>query len=68
MVVLEVHEAKGLEFDSVIVVEPAAIIDAADHGLGDLYVALTRATQRLGIVHARPLPQVLDPALLDRRD
>ena len=68
VVVLEVHEAKGLEFDRVIVVEPAGIIEAAAHGLGDLYVALTRATQRLGIVHARPLPAVLDQELLDRRD
>jgi DNA helicase IV len=67
VVVLDVHQAKGLEFDRVIVVEPAAIVEASGHGLGDLYVALTRATQDLGMVHARPLPGVIDPALLDHR-
>ncbi|MEY9934757.1 DNA helicase IV [Catenulispora sp. GP43] len=48
-VVLPVRQAKGLEFDTVLVVDPAAIA-AARHGENDLYVALTRATQRLGIV------------------
>jgi DNA helicase IV len=67
VVVLDVHQAKGLEFDRVIVVEPAAMLEASGHGLGDLYVALTRATQDLGVVHARPLPGVLDPRLLERR-
>ena len=50
-VVLPVRQAKGLEFDTVLVVDPAAIA-AARHGENDLYVALTRATQRLGIVEA----------------
>ncbi|MFL6123680.1 MAG: helicase, partial [Actinophytocola sp.] len=49
---------KGLEFDGVIVVEPATII-AGPAGPADLYVALTRATQRLGVVHTRPLPDCL---------
>nr|WP_028477501.1 3'-5' exonuclease [Nocardia sp. CNY236] len=57
--VLTVHEAKGLEFDTVYVVEPQDIIDASPRGLNDLYVALTRATQRLGVVHSAELPDVL---------
>ncbi|MEM9565789.1 MAG: AAA family ATPase [Actinomycetota bacterium] len=49
---------KGLEFDAVVVVEPAAIVDG-DAGLRHLFVSLTRAVQHLGIVHARPLPPEL---------
>jgi DNA helicase IV len=49
---------KGLEFDGVIVVEPATIM-ATPAGTADLYVALTRATQRLGVVHTEPLPDCL---------
>jgi len=49
-----VADVKGLEFDAVIVVEPATIVDEA--GLRALYVALTRATQRLTVVTTRPLP------------
>ncbi|MEV6050838.1 UvrD-helicase domain-containing protein [Streptomyces sp. NPDC052107] len=54
--VLTADEAKGLEFDHVVVVEPAAI--AADDVAGPrrLYVALTRCTQSLTVVHQRPLP------------
>jgi len=48
--------AKGLEFDSVIVVEPARLVREAPQGLRALYVALTRATKRLTIVHCEPLP------------
>jgi hypothetical protein len=48
-------------------VEPAEIA-AGERGLGDLYVAMTRATQRLGMVHARPLPGVIDRSLLRPRD
>ncbi|OLR89838.1 helicase [Actinokineospora bangkokensis] len=57
--VLTVREAKGLEFDSVLLVEPAAVVAASPRGLNDLYVALTRATQRLGVVHAEELPPAL---------
>lgn len=57
--VLAVREAKGLEFDGVVVVEPADVVDAGRNGMRDLYVALTRATQRLAVVHARPLPAAL---------
>ncbi|QUH05897.1 AAA family ATPase [Saccharopolyspora erythraea] len=46
--------SKGLEFDSVIVVEPQKILSGRQ-GLAELYVALTRATQRLGVLHTEPL-------------
>lgn len=49
---------KGLEFDGVIVVEPSAIM-SGDAGAAELYVALTRATQRLGVVHTAALPDCL---------
>jgi DNA helicase IV len=49
-------EAKGLEFDAVVVVEPEAIAGGTARGLRLLYVALTRAVQELVVVHARPLP------------
>ena len=51
--------AKGLEFDHVIVVEPAAIAGAEARGLQRLYVALTRAVSRLTVLHAEPLPEAL---------
>jgi DNA helicase IV len=52
-------EAKGLEFDAVIVVEPAAFLVDGDEGGRLLYIALTRAVQELTIVHATPLPPSL---------
>ncbi|WP_182880660.1 HelD family protein [Microbispora sp. H10949] len=58
--VLPVAEAKGLEFDAVIVVEPGLILRESSRGPSDLYVALTRATSRLGVVHRGELPQVLE--------
>jgi DNA helicase IV len=48
--VLTPGEAKGLEFDSVIIVDPAGIEQASPRGRADLYVALTRTTRRLGLV------------------
>ncbi len=57
--VIAVGSAKGLEFDGVVVVEPGLIADESPQGLRALYVALTRTTKRLTIVHARPLPPVL---------
>ncbi|WP_406837837.1 HelD family protein [Streptomyces sp. AHU1] len=48
--------AKGLEYDHVVVVEPAAVAEAEERGLHRLYVVLTRAVSRLDVVHARPLP------------
>ncbi len=56
--VLSPWKAKGLEFDSVVVVEPARLLDEPN-GLSLLYVALTRSTDRLTIVHRRPLPEAL---------
>ena len=52
------REAKGLEFDHVIVVEPA-LIAAHEQGLRELYVALTRPTTTLVVLHSRPLPREL---------
>jgi DNA helicase IV len=59
-VVLSTVDAKGLEFDAVIVVDPAGILAESPRGASDLYVALTRATQRLGVVHTGDLPPVLE--------
>ncbi|MEV4568065.1 ATP-binding domain-containing protein [Nonomuraea sp. NPDC049419] len=50
---------KGLEYDHVVVAEPAAIAEAERRGLNRLYVALTRAVSRLDVLHARPLPPQL---------
>ena len=59
VVVLTVRQAKGLEFDSVLVVDPGRIVAESPRGLSDLYVALTRATQRLGVLHPGELPAAL---------
>ena len=56
VVLLDPRQAKGLEFDSVLVVEPGR------YGTSDLYVALTRATQRLGVLHTGGLPASLAQA------
>ncbi|GAA1483014.1 AAA family ATPase [Gordonia sinesedis] len=54
-----VTTTKGLEFDTTVVVEPAALIAQSPRGYSDLYVALTRSTQRLLVVHADDLPAEL---------
>jgi DNA helicase IV len=59
VVVLSVKQAKGLEFDAVLVADPVRILADSPHGLNDLYVAITRATQRLGVVYEDDLPKVL---------
>jgi DNA helicase IV len=59
VVVLTVSQAKGLEFDSVLIADPAQILAESPRGLSDLYIALSRATQRLGVVHPGPLPEML---------
>lgn len=59
-VVLTVQQSKGLEFDSVLVVDPDGVLAESERGLSDLYVGLTRATQRLGVVHTGELPDVLE--------
>jgi DNA helicase IV len=53
---LPVDLANGLEFDAVVVVEPAGVVDESPQGLRALYVAVTRPTRRLAVVHERPLP------------
>jgi DNA helicase IV len=58
-VVLPPGGVKGLEFDSVLVIDPCRIVAEGVRGHNDLYVALTRATQRLGVVHPGDLPQEL---------
>jgi DNA helicase IV len=58
-VVLTVPQAKGLEFDAVLIADPGQIIDGSPRGLNDLYVALTRATQRVAVVHPGAIPKVL---------
>jgi len=67
-VVLSVGDAKGLEFDTVVVVEPSELLSARARGAHDLYVALTRATQRLAVVHTDALPAAMtsgcDPSSL----
>jgi DNA helicase IV len=57
--IVPVTLAKGLEFDQVIVYEPAEIAAAEARGLHRLYVALTRAVSRLTVLHAQPLPDPL---------
>src|SRR3954468_16368628 len=57
--VLTPRQAKGLEFDHVASVGPAAVPDDGDRGLRELYVALPRPTKTLVVVHARPLPEPL---------
>ncbi len=57
--VLTPEEAKGLEFNVVIVVEPAAIAGRSLAGLRSLYICFTRATQQLVVLHSKPLPEML---------
>ncbi|TGJ97959.1 AAA family ATPase [Actinotalea fermentans ATCC 43279 = JCM 9966 = DSM 3133] len=58
LTVLSPTQAKGLEFDAVVLLEPADVL-AATSGASELYVAMTRPTQRLVVVHSRPLPRGL---------
>ena len=57
--VVPVNLVKGLEVDAAVVVEPALIMSEEPQGARSLYVACTRATKRLSLVHARPLPAVI---------
>ncbi|WUK34174.1 ATP-binding domain-containing protein [Streptomyces sp. NBC_00370] len=59
--VLPATAAKGLEYDHVVLAEPAAVAEAEARGAHRLYVALTRAVSRLDVVHCRPLPAALRP-------
>ncbi|MFD6227310.1 HelD family protein [Streptomyces sp. NPDC060232] len=60
--VLAATQAKGMEYDHVLVVEPATIADRGPAGLRQLYVALTRSTQSLTVLHTAPLPEALTRA------
>jgi len=60
--ILTPAQAKGLEFDVVLLVEPAAVLAGSSRGASDLYVALTRATRRLHVLHRRDLPPGLAEA------
>ncbi len=57
--VFDALDAKGLEFDHVVVVEPARLVPPDRAGLRTLYVTLTRATQTLEVIHAESLPEAL---------
>ncbi|GAA4324204.1 hypothetical protein GCM10023162_30820 [Klenkia terrae] len=59
VVVVPATLVKGLEFDAVVVVEPAAIVAAEPRGLHRLYVALTRAVSSLVVLHREDLPELL---------
>ncbi len=63
LAVLGLDAARGLEFDSVVLVEPAAIVAEHSQGLRALYVALTRTTRRLTILHSGKLPAGLEALL-----
>ncbi len=63
--VMAAVESKGLEFDAVVVVEPSLIAGGTAYGLRALYVAMTRAVQRVAIIHADPLPGALAGATAD---
>ncbi|MFJ4217605.1 HelD family protein, partial [Streptomyces hydrogenans] len=72
--VLAAAQAKGMEYDHVLVIEPATIADRGPAGLRQLYVALTRSTQSLTVLHTAPLPAALtvsadgtEPAVADAR-
>jgi DNA helicase IV len=63
---ITVADAKGLEFDGVVLVEPGEIVTTGARGLNDLYVAMTRATQQLAVLHAHDIPEELEIHLLAR--
>ena len=58
--VMTVDDVKGLEFDGVVLADPAAIVAESRRGVNDLYVAMTRPTQRLTVVHHGDLPPGLE--------
>jgi len=64
IVLLTPAQAKGLEFDEVLIADPAGILAAGPHGPNDLYVAMTRATRRLGVVHPGEVPEELDSLIV----
>nr|WP_238148312.1 AAA family ATPase [Rothia halotolerans] len=65
VLVLTPWEAKGLEFDTVVIAEPASVIRAGHGVVGDLYVSMTRPTQRLSMVCSGEVPAGLEPWTAD---
>ena len=59
--VVPVNLVKGLEVDVAVVVEPARILAEEPQPARSLYVACTRATKQLVVVHAEPLPAMIEP-------
>ncbi|WP_207770479.1 HelD family protein [Frankia canadensis] len=59
VVVLGVREAKGLEFDTVLIADPDTLLTESARGAHDLYVALTRSTRTLGVLHTADVPPML---------
>lgn len=57
--VVPVRLVKGIEVDAAVVVEPGRIVAEESQGIRSLYVALTRATQRVTLLHREPLPEIL---------
>lgn len=57
--VVPVRLVKGLEVDAAVIVEPGRIVDEERQGIRSLYVALTRATKRISVIHREPLPEML---------
>jgi hypothetical protein len=66
--VVPVGLVKGLELDASVVVEPARIVAEEAQGMRALYVALTRATKRLAVVHHQPLPDCLAEPRINGQD
>ncbi|MFT4124289.1 MAG: AAA family ATPase [Microbacteriaceae bacterium] len=64
--VMAPSEAKGLEFDTAVVADPAGIVASAPRGAAALYVAMTRATQRLRLVADGPLPAGIEQAGIEQ--
>ena len=62
MTLLPASLVKGLEYDNVIVVEPAAIVAAEPRGYSRLYVVLTRAVASVVVLHREPLPVPVRPS------
>ncbi|NJC22009.1 DNA helicase IV [Arthrobacter pigmenti] len=60
IVVITPREAKGLEFDVVIVLEPAEMLKPDSVRIGDLYVAMTRPTQRLRLIATGEVPEGIE--------
>ncbi|MFJ3958764.1 HelD family protein [Arthrobacter sp. NPDC090010] len=60
IVVISPQDAKGLEFDGVVILEPQELLDAAQGRVGDLYVAMTRPTQRLRLIASAGVPEGIE--------